>query len=391
MRIAMKFLLILFVLFMLVQPASAEFKKSKIAVLDFQVQGEKFETEDMGKIVAEWLITTVVKTGRFDVVERRLLEKILHEQKMGSSALIDQQSAARLGRILGVRTIVTGTVTRLSGYLEVNARVISVETGSIITAEKVKASSAVKLDLLVSEIGEKIVRAFPLEGYVVNRSENCITIDLGSTAGAKTGMRFIAYKEGKIIKHPKTGEVLDVETIQTGEIELNDIKEKTSSGIIIKESEPNAIVYGNLVKSASSFAIVADKPTIMEAPEKPQKKVEEPPVIYSLAFEDVARCMDIKEGSKTEMKKCWKGISGKLVNWSGDVVNVRKGRGKSIVYINSGRKTSDKGYNVSFVTVEPSAANLKKGAFIRFSGKLVDYDYDRQRNIMFELREAKLQ
>lgn len=389
----MKILLILIISFVLVQPASAEFKKTKIAVLDFQVQGEKFETDDMGKIVSEWLITTIVKTGRFDVVERRLLEKILHEQKMGSSALIDQQSAAKLGRILGVRTIVTGTVTKLSGYLEVNARVISVETGSIITAEKVKASSAVKLDFLVSEIGEKIVRAFPLEGYIVNRSENNIVIDIGSLAGAQTGMKFIAYKEGKVIKHPKTGAVLDVETIQTGEVELNDVKEKTSSGIIIKETAPNAIIYGNLVKSVSSFFVVADRPSIMETPEKPQKKVkvEELPIIYSLAFEDVVRCMDLKEGSKAEMKKCWKGIRGKIVNWSGEVVNAKKSRSKSIVYINSGRKTSDKGYNVSFVTVDTSAANLKKGDFIRFSGKLVDYDYDRQRNLMFELREVRLQ
>jgi len=53
--------------------AMADFKKTKIAVLDFQTQGEKFETDDMGKIVAEWLITDLVKEGRFDVIERRLL------------------------------------------------------------------------------------------------------------------------------------------------------------------------------------------------------------------------------------------------------------------------------------------------------------------------------
>ena len=54
--------------------AHADFKKTKIAVLDFQMQGEQGETKDMGKIVAEWLITGLVETGRFDVIERRLLE-----------------------------------------------------------------------------------------------------------------------------------------------------------------------------------------------------------------------------------------------------------------------------------------------------------------------------
>ena len=33
-------------------PSAAEFKKTKIAVLDFQLQGDDFETKDMGKIVA---------------------------------------------------------------------------------------------------------------------------------------------------------------------------------------------------------------------------------------------------------------------------------------------------------------------------------------------------
>ena len=36
--------------------ASASFEKTKIAVLDFQLQGEGFETKDMSKIVAEWAV-----------------------------------------------------------------------------------------------------------------------------------------------------------------------------------------------------------------------------------------------------------------------------------------------------------------------------------------------
>ena len=55
--------------------ATAEFKKTKIAVLDFQLQGGGHDTKDMGSIVAEWLITAFVQEGRFEVIERRMLEK----------------------------------------------------------------------------------------------------------------------------------------------------------------------------------------------------------------------------------------------------------------------------------------------------------------------------
>src|SRR3972149_8820224 len=85
--------------------AGAEFKKTKIAVLDFQLHGEGYETRDMGKIVAEWLITALVKEGRFDVIERMLLEKILQEQKLGVSGVVDSESIARLGKVLGAKIV----------------------------------------------------------------------------------------------------------------------------------------------------------------------------------------------------------------------------------------------------------------------------------------------
>jgi len=231
-------------------PAQADFKKTKIAVLDFQMQGDdQNASKDMGKIVAEWLITGLVETGRFDVIERRLLEKLLEEQKLGATGAIDPSSAAQLGKVLGVKIIVSGTVTSLEGYTEINARLINVDSASIIAAEKVRASSAEKLRDLVAKITEKIALAFPMEGYIVQRNDKKVTIDLGMQIGVKTGMKFMAFKEGKVIKHPKTGEVLDVEVIEIGLIEVKDVRDKTSTGVIVQETAPNTVAYGTMVRS----------------------------------------------------------------------------------------------------------------------------------------------
>ncbi len=247
--------------------AQADFKKTKIAVLDFQLQGDDFASKDMGKIVAEWLITGLVETGRFDVIERRLLEKILEEQKLGVTGAIDPTSAAQLGKILGVKTIVSGTLTNLEGMSEINARLINVDTASIVAAEKVRASSASRLNELVSQITEKIAQAFPLEGYVVQRTGKRVTLDLGNQLGVRPGMRFIAFKEGRVIKHPKTGEVLDVETIEIGEIEITDVRQKTASGEVNRESSPEAVVYGTMVRSAIRGQLVnIDSEPTMETP-----------------------------------------------------------------------------------------------------------------------------
>lgn len=244
-------ILVLTVSALLANTAYADFKKTKIAVMDFQVQGEKFETEDIGKIVAEWLITALVQEGRFDVVERRLLEKILQEQKLSVSGVVDAESIARLGKVLGAKIVVTGSVMKLRQFMEVNARLINVENGSIIAAEKVKSESATRLEELVTEMAVKIISDFPLEGYVVERGEdNTVTIDIGKLAGAKVGKRFIVFKEGKTIKHPKTGEVLDIERIEMGEVEVRAVKEKTATGVILREASGQKIEYGNMVRSS---------------------------------------------------------------------------------------------------------------------------------------------
>ncbi len=249
MVIVKRMMMVVFLLVMMVSAVQADFQKNKIAVLDFNLQGNNFETKDMGKIVAEWFITALVKEGRFEVVERGMLQKIIAEQRLGLSGVVDENTATQLGKILGVKVVITGTVMKLQNITEINARIIDVESASIITAENVRSTSTASLQQLVVQMSEKIIKNFPLEGYIVSRSGKKVSIDLGRRAGVKEGMEFLVYKEGNVIKHPKTGEVLDVEQIETGKVKVVSVRGKISQGTIIKESKTDKIGYGHLVKS----------------------------------------------------------------------------------------------------------------------------------------------
>lgn len=243
----------LLAVFVLASPAAAASLKTKVAVLDFQLHGEH-ENEDMGKIFAEWLITALVNQGRLEVIERRLLEKVLSEQKIGATGLVDEQYASRLGKMLGARAIVSGALMKFQNVIEANARIIDVESGAVIAAEIVRSSSVTKLEDLVSQMAEKIIRDFPVEGYIVKRTEAGVLIDVGRLNGARKGMRFSVYKEGLPIKHPKTGEVLDVERIETGMVEIRSLNEKTADAVIVKETSADSIQYGQMVKSMKEVA-----------------------------------------------------------------------------------------------------------------------------------------
>ena len=274
------------------QAGAADFRKAKIAVLDFQLQGEGFETKDMGIIVAEWFITALVKAGRFEVIERGLLQKLLEEQKLSMTGIVDASTATKIGKFLGVKTIISGSVMKLQNVIEINARIIDVETASIIAAENVKSTAAVKLQDLVVQMSEKIIKNFPLEGYIVNITDSKVTIDLGRLAGVKEEMEFSVYKEGKIIKHPKTGAIIDVQRIETGKIKITAVRDKIAEGTVLHEESPGSMSYGQLVSSVVGIL-------------QPVKK--EPTV--DTALEDALSP---------------KGSSDKVTYSSGDVINMLK-------------------------------------------------------------------
>ena len=106
-----------------------EDRKKKIAVIEFSdLDGN---VTQFGKYLAEELITRLFRTKKFEVVERQLLNKIISEQKLSITGMIDPNSAKELGRILGVDAIVSGTITDFVTDLKVNARIISTETGKV--------------------------------------------------------------------------------------------------------------------------------------------------------------------------------------------------------------------------------------------------------------------
>jgi curli biogenesis system outer membrane secretion channel CsgG len=93
-------------------------RRPRIAVMDFDyatvqtVSAAVFGTNvDIGKGIVNLLITGLVKDGSFSIIERSALDKIMTEQNFSNSNRADPNSAARLGKLLGVDAIVVGAIT----------------------------------------------------------------------------------------------------------------------------------------------------------------------------------------------------------------------------------------------------------------------------------------
>jgi curli biogenesis system outer membrane secretion channel CsgG len=105
-----------------VSPASAQSgpaRRPRIAVMDFDYatvhtySAAIFGTDvDIGKGIADLLVTGLVKNGSFSIIERKALDKVMTEQNFSNSNRADPTSAAKLGKLLGVDAILVGSITQ---------------------------------------------------------------------------------------------------------------------------------------------------------------------------------------------------------------------------------------------------------------------------------------
>jgi curli biogenesis system outer membrane secretion channel CsgG len=146
----------------LVAQNSAKKKRPRIAVLDFDYSTITdewrgfFRSNAQG--VSDILINKLVDGGSFAVIERGKIQQVVQEQNFGATDRIDSTSAAKIGKILGVQSIVIGSITnfnverdnngvsipffgsvgggKTTANVKINVRVVDTATGEILfTAE----------------------------------------------------------------------------------------------------------------------------------------------------------------------------------------------------------------------------------------------------------------
>lgn len=118
--------------------------KQRVAVLDFTDIDGRGNT--LGAHVAEDLRYWLLQTNRqYTVLERSALDRVINEQKLSAEAIIDETSAVEFGKLLATDAIIFGSVLVDGRKATVTAKVIDVETGALLSMERVqvKVSRAV--------------------------------------------------------------------------------------------------------------------------------------------------------------------------------------------------------------------------------------------------------
>jgi curli biogenesis system outer membrane secretion channel CsgG len=213
----------------------------------------------------------------FTIVERDKLDLILKEQGLATTGAVDPGTAAKVGKLLGVRYIVLGGIDKfnvtntrggfggIGGNLVQAQATISLRVLDTTTGERIASLSAdgdvrkgggfvrganLSRDAewglaseTVQKVSKEVVAKFvsgdylpkirgaagvgaAVEGRIIKIDGTRAFINLGATSGIKVGDKFVIFSVGPALIDPDTGANLGAPEKQTGTADVVEVQDK---------------------------------------------------------------------------------------------------------------------------------------------------------------------
>lgn len=230
---------------------------------------------------------------KFSVVEREKIALVMKEQGLSSAGALDPQTAAKVGRILGVKYIVTGGIDKfvinttrggigglgIGGRMTtadatINVRFIDTTTaerviavsadgqvkkggGSIrgtglerdaewgIASETIQKASKAVVDKLMCQLGTLSAAAGPASGIdmrVIKVDGSKAFINVGSSSGIKVGDTFKIFSLGEELIDPVTGAKLGSTEKETGTAVVSEVQERFAIVTVTGTAAPKSVL-----------------------------------------------------------------------------------------------------------------------------------------------------
>ncbi|MFA4844222.1 MAG: CsgG/HfaB family protein [Candidatus Margulisiibacteriota bacterium] len=285
-------------------PEAGKTRKMRLAVVDF-LSGDTGARSFNSSVIADRIATGLVKTGRFDVLERTQIQKVLKEKNFPEIIKGGEYDYKKLGKLLSADAIITGNVftgqrmvslyrkktlnsmvvplafifppvlmlpqseelyTTVVSQLSVSVKVIDVDTAKILASEDLLESDLENIDLVNSRLYSQLIQYRPIEAKVVSLGgkEALAIIDAGNKAGVKVGDVFELAEPGKSFTQEGISEMVQLPEEKAGEAEIISVSKDASIAKIIpyltfKEVKPGYIARMIPLETMSLTEIVRRK------------------------------------------------------------------------------------------------------------------------------------
>jgi tetratricopeptide (TPR) repeat protein len=200
-----------------------------LSILPFQDQALPGASGRIGLevLVQQELIRELQGRG-YTLVERRLLDKVLAEVKLGASELADQDTQIRLGRLLAARLMVSGVMTHEPGGLAASVRAIDTETTQLamVRAER-QAGPGNPTELakaIARQLASTIDEKYPLKGRIAVVEDERVIINLGRKHGVANGQAFNVIARGEPIE--LNGRILGYRDTRVARLTVTEVQDQ---------------------------------------------------------------------------------------------------------------------------------------------------------------------
>jgi TolB-like protein len=112
-----------------------------IAVIEFSAKG--VSVFEASALTDELEVQIVSLSKSITVIERGKMEEIVKEQGFQQSGCVTSECAVQVGELLGADNVVIGSIIKLGSTYSVTAKIVSIETGSIINTATIKHRGAI--------------------------------------------------------------------------------------------------------------------------------------------------------------------------------------------------------------------------------------------------------
>jgi curli biogenesis system outer membrane secretion channel CsgG len=263
--------------------------KLRVGVVNFQNKTPS-RVLGIGEAAADILGTILQNTDRFIVIPQQDMESILSQQRMGATGAINPDTAAEMGKVLGLNAIVTGAVTAYSEAEEgtdylvakskkqiarvtVDYRIVDTTTGVQLMADSgagIYSKSASRVlgmgakagydpDLRDGALRDALTKAMvnmmqklgtkKWNGRIAQIDGESLYINAGQRSGLNVGDKLKVFRSGKDIIDPVTKMKLGTTESLIGEaiVQQNDLGDQADLSIA-RPTSGTGFKAGDVVK-----------------------------------------------------------------------------------------------------------------------------------------------
>ena len=136
---------------------NAQYRAVTLAVSDLQYQGVA-QSEVL--VVSEQLRSELLRDTRIRMIERAQMKAVLEEKGLMQKGITSNDDAVAMGTILGVESVIVGSVGKAGSFTVLSVRVLDVKTGEIIISDVFKTRGGINqiLERGVTSIASSITR-----------------------------------------------------------------------------------------------------------------------------------------------------------------------------------------------------------------------------------------